>query len=74
MNNHNRIGLNTFSVSTKIFLAVWLLFFILGQSCLAQQKSVQQIIDDFDARVEAGVKADGGGCTMVAVFKGNEIL
>lgn len=80
MNKQNQFGLKPFALPAKILLAVWLLFFISGQSSLAQQnsvqqkKSVQQIIDEFDAISEAGVKADGGGCAMVAVFKGNEIV
>jgi len=41
---------------------------------LAEQKSIQQTIDDFDALVEAGVTADGGGCSMIAVFKGDKII
>lgn len=74
MNGPNRIGRQAIAFSTKRCLAVWLLLFISGQSALAQQKPVQQIIDDFAERVEAGVKADGGGCLMVAVFRGNKIV
>ena len=74
------IRLAKFSLATIILLSAWLLVFPSGQSCLAQQESVKQqksfqrIVDDFNATVEAGVNADGGGCAMVAVFKGNEIL
>lgn len=60
--------------SARILLAVSWLFFNSGQCSLAQQQSLQKIIDDFDRIVQAGVNADAGGCVMLAVFKGDEVI
>lgn len=55
-------------------LAVVILICVSGQYGIAQQQTTKQVIKEFDTAVEAGVKTDGGGCVMVAVFKGDRII
>lgn len=55
-------------------LVACFLFLVCARAGIAQQATTLPIIEEFDAAVEQGVKKDGGGCVMVAVFKGNEIV
>lgn len=72
-----RVG---FGLTAKIAFSIILLAMTLSdRTSTAQQSSdqvsqLEQIVAEFEKAVDRGVKADGGGCVMVAIFKGDKVV
>ena len=76
----NRTTSCSFGFAAKVLVvAVLIQVLSIGQPAFAQGASenptrAQEIIAAFAATVQEGVEADGGGCVMVAVFNGNDVV